>query len=176
MVGEGPGPGEHAVPAGHVLLRDVTPDDLPLFFEFQLDPEANRMAAFAARDRDAFIAHWGRSLGTEAIDKQTIVCGGKVAGNIVCFEQEGQREVGYWLGREFWGQGIATQALAAFVNKVTARPLYGYVATHNFASRRVLEKCGFLVSGYDAAFTTLNGEDVAEIILKLDAGAAELVP
>jgi hypothetical protein len=39
-----------------VRLRDVMEDDLPLFFEQQLDPEANRMAAFAPRDRDAFLA------------------------------------------------------------------------------------------------------------------------
>ena len=40
-----------------VLLRDVEEDDLPVFFEHQLDPEATRMAAFSARDRKAFLAH-----------------------------------------------------------------------------------------------------------------------
>ena len=125
-----------------VVLRDVTEDDLPIFFAFQLDEESNRMAAFAPRDRDSFMAHWGGILGNPALIKQTIVYDGQVAGNIGSFEHEGQREVGYWIGREFWGRGIATRALAAFVNKVTTRPLYGYVATHNLASRRVLEKCG----------------------------------
>ena len=156
-----------------VLLRDVIEDDLPIFFAFQLDPEANRMAAFAPRDREAFMAHWGRVLGNPANINQAIIYGGRVAGNIACFEQEGQREVGYWIGREFWGRGIATQALAAFVNKVATRPLYGYVATHNVASRRVLEKCGFVVSGYDEAFVTLNGEPVAGYILKLNASPGE---
>jgi len=41
-----------------VVLRDVTEADLPILFDQQLDPEANRMAAFPARDRDAFMAHW----------------------------------------------------------------------------------------------------------------------
>jgi RimJ/RimL family protein N-acetyltransferase len=159
--------------SNRVLLRDVIEDDLPIFFAFQLDSEANRMAAFSPRDQEAFIAHWGRVLGNPANDKQTIICDGRVAGNIGAFEQDGQREVGYWLGREFWGRGIATQALAAFVNKVTTRPLYGYVATHNVASRRVLEKCGFVVSGYDEAFVTLNGEPVAGVILRLDASPGE---
>jgi RimJ/RimL family protein N-acetyltransferase len=155
-----------------VLLREVIADDLPIFFAFQLDAEANRMAAFAARDRDAFMQHWGRVLGDASNITRAIVCDGRVVGNIACFEWEGQREVGYWIGREFWGRGIATKALAAFLMQVETRPLHAYVATHNVASRRVLEKCGFVACGYDKAFTTLHGEDVAGIILRLDAQAS----
>ena len=43
---------------GDLRLRDVTKDDLPILFEQQADPEANRMAAFSPRDRDAFMSHW----------------------------------------------------------------------------------------------------------------------
>ena len=153
-----------------VLLREVRRDDLPIFFAQQLDPEANTMAAFAARDSEAFMARWDRTLTDATAIKQTIVCNDRVAGNIGCFEQHGQWEVGYWLGREFWGQGIATRALAAFLDQVSLRPLHAYVAKHNLASRRVLEKCGFAVVGEDDAFTTVNGEDVAGFILRLDSG------
>jgi len=45
-----------------VLLRDVQDSDLPVFFEQQLDPQATRMAAFPSRSRDAFMAHWKKSL------------------------------------------------------------------------------------------------------------------
>jgi RimJ/RimL family protein N-acetyltransferase len=58
---------------------------------------------------------------------------------------EGEREVGYWLGREYWGKGIATAALAAYLKVEQQRPLHAYVAAHNIGSRRVLEKCGFTV-------------------------------
>lgn len=34
----------------HLLLRDVVEDDLPLFFEFQMDPDANALAASTAKD------------------------------------------------------------------------------------------------------------------------------
>jgi hypothetical protein len=54
----------------NVQLRDVTEDDLPLFFEQQLDPTANYMAAFTGKDptdREAFMAHWARILGDEGI-------------------------------------------------------------------------------------------------------------
>lgn len=83
-----------------VLLRDVIEDDLPILLEHQLDPEATRMAAFPSRDRDAFMAHWTKILGDETVIAE-IDLGGWVAGNVVCWEQSGEREIGYWMGREF---------------------------------------------------------------------------
>ncbi len=41
--------------------------------------------------------------------------------------QTGQREVGYWFGRQYWGKGVATRALAAFLDHVAVRPLYAHV-------------------------------------------------
>jgi RimJ/RimL family protein N-acetyltransferase len=71
-----------------------------------------------------------------------------VAGNVVSFEQDGEREVGYWIGREYWGKGVATEALSQFLDHVEVRrPLYAGVAKHNVASIRVLEKCGFTIVG-----------------------------
>ena len=55
---------------GGVQLRDVTEDDLAIFFHHQLDPDANNMAAFTPRDRAAFAAHWTRILGDESITKR----------------------------------------------------------------------------------------------------------
>src|SRR5215471_13045292 len=103
-----------------VLLRDVTERDLPIFFEQQLDPAANRMAAFTAKDpadRAAFTAKWAKILGDDSITKRTILFRGQVAGNVGAFlaPWSGQHEVTYWIGREFWGKGIATRALAVFL-------------------------------------------------------------
>lgn len=128
---------------GDVLLRDMTEADFPIFFEHQLDPEANEMAGFPARNREASMAHWKRNLADESIIKKTVLFNGAVAGNVESWEQDGEREVGYWLGREYWGKGIATRALSAFLDYVEERPLYAYVVKHNVASIRVLEKCGF---------------------------------
>lgn len=129
----------------NIFLRDVIDDDLPVFFEQQNDPIANEMAAFPARDRDAFMAHWAKIRLKENVLLKTIVYSGLVAGNMVSFDMEGHREVGYWLGREFWGKGIASKALTEFLSYETTRPLYGVVVKHNVGSRRVLEKCGFQV-------------------------------
>jgi RimJ/RimL family protein N-acetyltransferase len=154
-----------------VSLRDVTEDDLPIFFEHQADPEANQMAAFPARDENAFMVHWTKILDDKNIIKQAIFFDGRVAGNIVCFEMCGKREVGYWIGKEYWGKGIATRALSLFLEYVKTRPLYAHVAKHNIASYRVLEKCGFAVIGEDSQSFNPGGAEVKEFILIL--GVAE---
>jgi RimJ/RimL family protein N-acetyltransferase len=130
-----------------VRLRDVVDDDLPVFFEHQLDPDANRMGGFRPRDREAFMAHWRTILGDDTGVTRTVLVDGEVAGNVVSFLHQGRREVGYWIGREHWGKGVATSALAALLEVLEMRPLYAHVARQNVASARVLEKCGFRVLG-----------------------------
>jgi RimJ/RimL family protein N-acetyltransferase len=139
-----------------VRLRDVEPADLPTLFEHQRDPVATEMAGFPARDRPAFMAHWERILADPTLRAQAIVADGRLAGNVVSFEHDGRREVGYWIGREFWGGGVATAALAAFLDLETARPLFAGVARWNAGSLRVLEKCGFAVCGDEDDEVTLR--------------------
>ena len=76
---------------------------------------------------------------------QTIVADGRVVGNIVSWDQSGDREIGYWIGRDHWGRGIATEALALFLGHVNrSRPLHAHVAVPTTPARSgVLEKCGF---------------------------------
>lgn len=127
-----------------VLLRDVEPGDLPIFFEHQRDPVAVAMVVFRSRDRAEFDEHWAKILADDACLKKTIVADGQVAGNIGSFGRDGKREVGYWIDRTLWGRGIASAALAAFLRLEQSRPLYAGVAPHNIASLRVLQKCGFI--------------------------------
>jgi RimJ/RimL family protein N-acetyltransferase len=154
---------------GDVILRDVLTDDLPIFFDHQRDPEATRMAAFPARTREAFMAHWTKILADDTTINKTIVADGQVVGNIANFVQEGASYIGYWIGRPYWGQGIATRALEAFLEQVPTRPLYAFVAAHNIASRRVLEKCGFTLSSADSSSADTSGDNVDEYLLELRA-------
>jgi RimJ/RimL family protein N-acetyltransferase len=131
-------------PAGPPILREVREEDLPIFFEHQRDPEAVRMAVFPSRDLEAFMAHWRKIMADAAVLLRTVEVEGLVAGNVVSFMRGGEREVGYWIGREFWGRGIATRALEAFLLEERTRPLFAGAATGNVASLRVLEKCGFV--------------------------------
>lgn len=149
------------------LLRDVVAADLPILFEHQRDPDATRMAAFPARSREAFTAHWQRILADLDVTKKTILFEGRVAGNIVVFERDGRRLVGYWIGKEFWGQGLATRALMELLGEVAARPLYARVARDNVASIRVLEKCGFVIAGSETHFDDVLGQEIEEALLEL---------
>jgi len=151
-----------------VQLRNVTESDLPILFEQQLDPEATAMAAFPSRDRESFMKHWTKIMADESVILKTILFEGQVAGSIVSWEMLGEREVGYWIGKEFWGKGVATKALAEYVETVKTRPLFAHVAKHNVRSQRVLEKCGFKVIGEDK-YTNPAGAEVEEFILKLES-------
>ena len=150
-----------------VQLRDPAEADLPVFYEDQLDPEATEMAAFPARDRDAFMAHWTTILSDATVVTKTVLFEGQVAGNVVSWEQSGERKIGYWIGRAYWGRGIATEALSAFLDEVKARPLYAHVAKHNVASIRVLERCGFTISREDTVSSGAGGDEIEEFILEL---------
>ena len=150
-----------------IHIRDVTESDLPILYEQQLDPEATAMAAFPSRDHDAFMAHWKKIMAYENNLIKVISYDGEVAGYILSWEMEGEREVGYWLGKAYWGKGIATQALTEFISIVKNRPLMAHVARHNIGSRRVLEKCGFKVIGEDK-YTNPAGVEVEEFVLRLD--------
>ena len=152
-----------------IHIRDVTESDLPILYEQQLDPEATAMAAFPSRDHDAFMAHWAKIMVYEKNIIKAISYDGEVAGYILSWEMEGEREVGYWIGKAYWGKGIATQALAEYISIVKTRPLMAHVARHNIGSRRVLEKCGFTVIGEDK-YTNPAGVEVEEFILRLDKG------
>lgn len=151
-----------------VSLRSVEQGDLPIFFEQQRDPEATEMAAFPARELEPHMSHWSRVLATAGTTVRTIIADGRVAGNIVSWDHLGKREIGYWLGKEFWGKGIASRALAAFLPLIPERPLYAHVAKHNVASRRVLEKSNFRIISADATIPENASEPIAEFVLRLD--------
>ena len=152
--------------ANSVTLREVIESDLPVFFEHQADPDANRMAAFPARDKDAFDAHWVKVLGNKTNIIKTILWDGKVAGNIGSWEDSGEQLVGYWVGKEYWGKGIASAALSQFLVHVPLRPLKAHVAKLNVASIRVLQKCGFIITR-EAEFHEPDGDNGEELIMTL---------
>lgn len=151
-------------------IRGVEADDLEAFFEYQRDPEAVRMAAVPAREREAFMAHWAKVRADETAVTQAVVVAGRVVGNVVSWEESERRYVGYWIDRSVWGRGIATKALGLFLGQVTSRPLYAYVAVANVGSIRVLEKCGFLrVTEHVSGLAPPDIDDVEEFLLVLES-------
>lgn len=148
-------------------LRPVASSDLDTFFEHQRDPAALRIGALTSRQRAEFDAHWARILADPLTIQRTVECDGAVVGYVGSFVREGLREVAYWYGREYWGRGIATDALRAFLGEVHERPLFARVVVDHAASRRVLEKVGFHVKEKESTVGS-SGETVEEYLLRLD--------
>ncbi|WP_327359388.1 GNAT family N-acetyltransferase [Streptomyces sp. NBC_01304] len=154
-----------------VSLRPVHPSDLPVFFRHMSDPESNQVAAFTAKDptdRADFDAHWERVLASPDNVTRTVLADGDVVGHAAVYGDPGEREVTYFIDRYYWGRGIATSALRALLMEVPERPLRARAAADNTGSIRVLEKCGFAVTAQDRGYANARGEEIDELVLRLD--------
>jgi len=152
-----------------ITLRKVESSDLKTFYEYQLEPEAIRMAAFVGKDpkdKVAFDTHWDKILKSPQNTTRTIVADDRVAGHIACYPDGEHIEVTYWLGKAFWGKGLATQALKRMLQFVVERPILARAAADNIRSIRVLQKCGFKIIGKNKDFADGRGEDTEEYILR----------
>jgi len=159
-----------------VTLRSVFDADLPIFFEHQQYQPAQHMAAFVHEDpsdRIAFDTHWAKLMGSDKILKRSIEHDSELVGHIMSFdmpnEEDGlDREITYWIGHEHWGMGIATQALLEFIEIEQTRPLFGRAATDNLGSIRSMEKCGFALIAHERGFAHARGEEIDEVVMKLE--------
>lgn len=159
------------IPYPEITLRKTVLPDLEFFFLFQLDEEANYLAAFTAKDptdKAAYLQKYSKLVNDPAINMQTILVGEIIAGSISKFEMEGRAEITYWIDKQFWGKGIGSKALTEFLNNETTRPIYGRVAFDNIGSQKVLTNCRFIKIGTDKGFANARQAETEEYIYKLD--------
>ena len=153
-----------------ITLTETEENELDTFFQFQLDQEANYLAAFTAKDpndKKAYIEKYSKHLADPTIHMRTIRVNDVIAGSIAKFVMENEAGITYWIDKKFWGQGIATTALNEFLKIEQARPIYGHVAFDNYGSQKVLEKCGFVKIGKDKGFANARQAEIEEFIYKL---------
>ncbi len=160
----------------NVRLRELERSDLPTLYAQQADPMACALARVTQRERSEFDLHWQRILADSNILVRVIEEHDHVAGYLVCFgswDPEAPphpRQVGYWLGREFWGRGIATRALRLFLGEIEERPLVAFTSPGHRASQVVLEHCGFQRLPSSAATPWLSPEEAEDTaVYRLDA-------
>ena len=154
-----------------LTLTKTVNDDLHTLFQFQLDNEANFLAAFTAKDshdQEAYIEKYSQFLHDPTNNTQTIKVDNETVGSIAKFIMFGDMEITYWIDKKYWGQGIATAALQEFLKIENARPIHGRVAFDNYGSQRVLEKCGFVKIGTDKGFANARQMEIEELIYRLD--------
>lgn len=154
-------------------LREVQVEDLSLLFEYESDPDATYMAGFTVKDpgdREAYMARWDKILSNGSITVRSILSDEQVVGSVLSYEQAGRVEVSYWIGKQFWGKGIATWALTEFLQSVmTTRPIHARAAKDNIGSCRILEKCGFEIIGEAKGFANARGQEIEEFVFELRA-------
>ena len=153
-----------------IILRKTEITDLEFFFIFQLDNEANYLAAFTSKnptDKTAYLQKYTKFLNDRTINMQTIIVEDIIAGSIAKFEMECEAGLTYWIDKNFWGKGVATKALKAFLKNENMRPIFGRVAFDNFGSQKVLEKCNFVKIGRDKGFGNARQAEIEEFIYKL---------
>jgi ribosomal-protein-alanine N-acetyltransferase len=151
-------------------LRPTLIADLSILFEFQKDPEYDRMAAFTKQDsseKQSYLAKWTRLLGDPTITSRTILTDGRIVGSVGIWLMNGEPQVTYGIDRSSWGQGSATAALRLFLEEVRIRPLHASCAFDNAGSMRVLEKCGFQKVGAERAFANARGVEIEEVVFVL---------
>ena len=161
-----------------VQLRPSVDSDLQVFFEQQLDPESNRMAAFAAKDpgdREKFLTHWAKLQDDPTVIIRTIMVGDAVAGYVASFLRGTEREVCYWLGKKFWGQGIATAAVrkmvSIVVNQYQVTALFIVAEAGNLPSLRLAERLGFTLAPTVVAARRAAGPN--DVVYWLQAATSE---
>jgi RimJ/RimL family protein N-acetyltransferase len=89
----------------------------------------------------------------------------------------GSAELGFWLGRPWWGRGIASEAAREVVRHgFTLHKVPTFTSAHfadNAASRNVLRKLGFQPAGACEIQCVARGQDVAAMTYWLDRAHAE---
>jgi RimJ/RimL family protein N-acetyltransferase len=128
------------------------------------------MAAFTAKDpndREAFDAHMAKVRTSPDGTMRAVIRGGRLVGSIASFVREGDTELTYWVDRSVWGQGVASQALAPFLDIVSVRPVYARAASDNIGSLRVLQRAGFAIIGTEISYANAQGTEIEETVLRL---------
>lgn len=144
--------------SGNLILRTLRLSDAPRLVELANNEKIARNLRdgfpnpYTLSDAEFFLQKY------KDLDPPTVFAieyQGEHAGNISLIKGNDvyrkSAEVGYFLGEEYWGKGIATRALAlicdyGFENLDIVR-IHTGVYEHNLASQRVLEKCGFVKEG-----------------------------
>lgn len=150
------------LPVDAMRLRRWRADDLPALLRHADDAQVVRGLSerfphpYTRADGEAFLA--GRVVDLRhpvlAIEIDGQACG-SIAARLGQGERRHSAELGYWLGRAYWGQGRMTRIVAAYADwAMRTLPLYRLAATvldGNPASARVLLKNGFVEEGTQRA-------------------------
>ncbi len=156
-------------PTGGVALRKIKFEDRERLVSLANNPNvANNLRddfphPYTIDDADQFIKH---ARSAEPTLRFCIEKDGLYVGNIGLHPQEDvykrNAEIGYFIGEDFWGQGIASQAVQLIVaygfEQLDFHRIFAGVFSYNSASKKVLENAGFTFEGASIEAVYKNGE------------------
>jgi RimJ/RimL family protein N-acetyltransferase len=154
-----------------IALRPVDDADLDALFEQGRDPESVQMAAFTAEDpddREAFDTHMAKVRTSPDGILRAVTRDGRLVGSIASFVVDGDTEITYWIDRSVWRQGVASRALAIFLDTVPARPLHARAASDNIGSLTVVQRAGFAIVGTETSYANARRAEIEETLLRLE--------
>lgn len=158
-----------------LTLRPIAACDTGDFLALAGQWSVARMTSDIPHPLTASDAHRWTSPGMGEV-RLAIVLSGRMVGAVGYFRDRcGSGELGYWLGRSWWGDGIATEAAGAVVR-------HGFVVDHlpaftssyftdNPASGRVLAKLGFVDVGTGRIWSEARQASIPAVSCRLDAPA-----
>lgn len=127
-------------------------------------------AAFIPEEPDNYpkhLEHWQKITANPEVINKTILVDDKVAGHVGRWILGGVGQVTFWIGQNYEGNQVATEALTQFLELDSLRPLEGRCAFDNRASVKVLEKNGFVQVGTDVYFANARNEEITELVFQL---------
>src|SRR5689334_479458 len=98
-------------------LTKTTKEDLETLFVFQTNKDGIWMAAFMPKDpndKAAYMEKWIKIIENPDIRMQTLRFKNQIVGSVTHFEMMGETNVSYWIDRQHWGKGFASEGLKKF--------------------------------------------------------------
>ena len=152
-------------------LRRARPDDLDAIHRIMADDETMRYWSTLPHSSPEETGRWFKSMlsaGPERGDEFIIEHEGEVIGRIGAWRFP---EIGYFLRRDHWGRGFASEALDAFVDYAASKGvafLTADVDPLNISSLNLLRSAGFRETGRASATYTVGGRVCDSVYLQLD--------
>jgi RimJ/RimL family protein N-acetyltransferase len=157
-----------------LALRRFTPDDLDKLAGLRADPEVMRYIGDQSREKveqrlHYYISHYDpHGFGMWAVvHKQT----GRMIGwcGLIFLDETPEVEVGYGVSRDYWGQGLMTEAARASLRygfeKAGLERIVAVAMPENTVSRRIMEKLGMRYEkmvhhyGHDLAYYAIGRDE-----------------
>jgi len=157
-----------------ITLRQFKAPDSDLLLKYLNDAEVTQyitdaiVQPYALEDASGWIEHSRNNEYIKAIEYRGDLIG-CISATLGDFEYNRSAELGYWLGKAFWNQGIATEAVSLFgnalFNSTNIDRLFVSVVSENTASIKVLEKNGYILEGTLRKASFKNGRFYDEVLL-----------